>query len=180
MDAELQEVKPLRRGLGLTQKQLAQAAGVSQSLIAKVEAGLLDPSYSAGRRILSALRSMKQQREPCAREVMQRRVIACRSDEKLAAAIAKMERHAISQLPVLDGDNVVGLLTESGIVQNMQRIRHDETLVGDVMGEAPPIVPLETPRRAIAELLGIYSLLLVKERGKLRGIISKADLLRTV
>lgn len=179
MDTELQEVKPLRKALGLTQKQLAELAGVSQSLIAKVEAGLLDPSYSSGKRILDALRSLKQQSEPSARAVMQQHLITCRPEDRLQAVIAKMQKHAFSQIPVLDGDNVVGIVSESVIVRNMDRLR-SETLARDVMEEAPPIVPLESPRRVIAELLAHYSILIVKERGKLRGIITKADLLRTV
>jgi predicted transcriptional regulator len=180
MDSDLHEVKPLRKGLGLTQKQLADASGVSQSLIAKVEAGLIDPSYSAGRRILDALHNLKQRAEPSAKEMMQRHVVTCKAGDAVQAAIAKMQKHAISQLPVMEGDNVVGIITESTIIRNMDRIDHSKTTVAAVMEDAPPIVPLATPRRVIAELLSHYSLLIVKERGKARGIITKADLLRTV
>ncbi len=180
MHHELGEVKLLRKRLGLTQKELAMAAGVSQSLIAKVEAGTIDPSYSAGKRIVESLHAFTNRQEATAAEVMRHQVISCKEEELLAAAIKKMERHAISQLPVLKDENIVGLLSETSIIRRMEEISHERTRVGDVMEEAPPIIPKATPRRVIAELLQHYNLLLVKERGRLRGIITRADLLRTV
>lgn len=180
MDPELQEVKPLRRRLGLTQEQLAHAANVSQSLVAKVEAGLVDPSFTAGKRILDSLHMLEQKAEPTAKELMQRHVIPCRANDKLSGVIATMRKHAISQLPVLEGDNVVGILSETAIVRNMERIDHATSRVRDVMEEAPPILPPATPRRVVAELLRHYSLVLVKEQGKVAGLITKADLLKTV
>ncbi len=177
MDPELQEVKALRRRLGLTQQQLANAARVSQSLVAKVEAGLVEPSFSAGKRILEALRSFTREQEPTAKELMQRHVVTVKRDEPLKKAIRKMKERAISQLPVVDEKIVVGLLTEKGIVQHMGRVQKT-TLVGEVMEEAPPIVTPAAPRKVVQELLSHYSLVLVKDRGKVRGIITKADLLQ--
>ena len=43
---ELNEISRLRKQLGLTQAELAKLSGVSQSLIAKLEAGKIEPSYS--------------------------------------------------------------------------------------------------------------------------------------
>ena len=40
------QLKKIRVQLGITQSELAKAAGVSQSLIAKLESGLVDPSFS--------------------------------------------------------------------------------------------------------------------------------------
>jgi predicted transcriptional regulator len=41
--------------LGLTQGQLAKIAGVSQSFIAKIESGKIDPSYSKVKTIFDVL-----------------------------------------------------------------------------------------------------------------------------
>ena len=46
MLADLSEIRILRKQHNLTQSQLARLAGVSQSLIAKLEAGLIDPGYA--------------------------------------------------------------------------------------------------------------------------------------
>ena len=41
----IDRISKIRKQLGLTQIQLANLAGVSQSLIAKLESGRIDPSY---------------------------------------------------------------------------------------------------------------------------------------
>src|SRR5947207_16027948 len=51
----LGEIPKKRKDLGLTQSRLAVSAGVSQSIIAKIEAGSVDPSYSIVQRLFSAL-----------------------------------------------------------------------------------------------------------------------------
>ena len=43
MITELREIKELRKKFGLTQTDLAELAGVSQSLIAKLESNMIDP-----------------------------------------------------------------------------------------------------------------------------------------
>jgi predicted transcriptional regulator len=42
---ETKFIGPTRRKLGITQHQLARMAGVSQSLVAKIEAGSVDAAY---------------------------------------------------------------------------------------------------------------------------------------
>lgn len=51
----LDEIAKRRKLLGLTQKQLAKIAGVSQSFIAKIESGKIDPSYSKAKAIFDTL-----------------------------------------------------------------------------------------------------------------------------
>ncbi len=179
MDPALSEIRPLRRKLGLTQERLALAANVSQSLVAKVESGSVDPSYSAARKLFGALASFEKRQEPRARDLMQTRLVTCTPGDRVRRAVAKMQRGALSQLPVLEQGQVVGMLTERAIVARMERIG-DATLVREAMEEAPPVVPPETPRRVLAELLGHFSLVLVQGKGKVRGVVTKADLLRTV
>jgi len=48
------QLKKIRVQLGITQSELAKAAGVSQSLIAKLESGLVDPSFSTMKSISEA------------------------------------------------------------------------------------------------------------------------------
>ncbi|MCK4496763.1 MAG: helix-turn-helix domain-containing protein, partial [Candidatus Aenigmarchaeota archaeon] len=43
---EIKSIKNRRKLLGLTQKDLAKQAGVSQSFIAKMESGRINPSYN--------------------------------------------------------------------------------------------------------------------------------------
>ena len=75
MLAEIAEIKVLRKRHNLTQSQLAKLAGVSQSLIAKLESGMIDPSYTNFRKIYDVLTGLKEEREAKAEEVMSKRII---------------------------------------------------------------------------------------------------------
>ena len=48
---ELSEIKAKRKHLGLSQSGLSVKTGVSQSLIAKLEAGKISPSYLSAKKI---------------------------------------------------------------------------------------------------------------------------------
>ena len=50
---ELDKIKQMRQKLGLTQTQLAKLAGVSQSMITKIERGTIEPSYLIAKKIIS-------------------------------------------------------------------------------------------------------------------------------
>ena len=52
---EIKDITRRRKILGLTQNKLARQANVSQSLVAKIETGRVDPSYSKMMKILIAL-----------------------------------------------------------------------------------------------------------------------------
>lgn len=179
MDGELSQVKQRRRRLGMTQQQLARAAGVSQSLIAKLEAGLVDPSYSTGRHLLSTLSSLERGTEPTAREMMKGSIISCSPGDRMHDAVAMMRRHSVSRLPVLQQGAVVGLLSEAAVLAHYDEVSRD-TRVKEVMEEAPPVIPGTTPRSAVVELLTHAGLLLVARNGGPAGVITKADLLRTI
>ena len=59
-----------RRKLGLTQSQLADLAGVSQSYIAKLEAGKIEPSYLKVKSIFESLDKLERKKEVQAVEIM--------------------------------------------------------------------------------------------------------------
>src|SRR3989338_8112566 len=100
---ELAEVKSLRKKQGLTQSGLARLAGVSQSLIAKIESGSVDPTFSHAKRIFEVLHSIEREKGPKAGELIAGRIIAVALDDSVTEAIRKMKANSISQLPVMDG-----------------------------------------------------------------------------
>ncbi len=174
-ESELCEVRALRRRAGLTQQELARAAGVSQSLIAKLEAGLAEPRFSTGQRILAALHALSGAQEPAARELMQTRVVSCEQSTSLKQVLQLMKQHGISAVPVLESGRVVGVVSERSIVSRLDEVS-EETSVAEVMEDAP-IVPVQTPRSVLAKLLQHFSLVIVGEGGACAGIVTKADLL---
>ena len=178
-----QDLKRLRLAAGLTQKELARLAGVSQSLIARIEVGSVDPRLSTLRRILNAIplaASMKT-----VREVMHSPVISIGSRETIRKAVELMERYGISQLPVIDNGRVVGSVQENSLVREISRSKDPAALfdkpVLDVMEDAFPIV---TPSASIGEVLSLFSYgkpaILVVDKGKIVGIITKIDVITSI
>lgn len=165
----------LRRQAGLTQAGLADKAGVSQSLVAKVESGKLEPGYAAVQRIFAALEEAKGGKEPQAGDVMRKNITSLHPGDSVRKAAAEMRRHAFSQLPVMEGGVVVGLVTESILLDALAAGR--AKVVKEVMAEAPPIVPRNASAGALAALLKLSPIVLVQEGGKVVGLVAKADLL---
>ncbi len=176
MTLELQEIKDIRKRLGLTQVQLAKKANVSQSLIAKIESGIIDPTYSNAQKIFSALNDLSKQHEMTAEEVMQKKLIFVQSNDDLKKAIELMKKHEISQMPVIDDGNLAGLVSESTILDSIMKGRTGSK-VKDVMQDSPPSVSKKTSINVVSNLLKFFSMVIVSEKGHYIGLITKADLI---
>ena len=175
MTYELEEVKKIRKKLGMTQTELANRAGVSQSLIAKIESGRIDPTYTKTRKIFAALSELEKKEEVKAEQLMTSRIIGISSSMPIREAIAKMKKFQISQLPVLDHSKLIGLVSESTILDAL--LKSKATIVKEIMQEAPPIVSKTTSIQVVSNLLKHYPIVVVSEEGKLIGLITKSDLL---
>lgn len=176
---DIAKVGEIRKRLGLTQKQFANRAGVSQSMIAKIEAGRMDPSYSSVRKIEALVNTLSREKEADAKEIMVRKIISVEQDKKAREVIEVMGHFSISQVPVLDGDNVIGMITETSIL-NRGFGEIDRLIAKDMMVEPPPILSETAKISVVGQLLKSYPLVLIKKEGKLVGLITKADLLKTI
>ena len=172
---ELEEVKKIRKKLGMTQTELANRAGVSQSLIAKIESGRIDPTYTKTRKIFAALSELEKKEEVKAGQLMTSRIVSVSPSMPIKEAIAKMKKFQISQLPVMDHNKLIGLVSESTILDAL--IKSKATIVKEIMQEAPPIVSKTTSIHVVSNLLKHYPIVVVSEEGKLIGLITKSDLL---
>ncbi len=179
---DIRRIKELRKKLGITQHQLAKMAGVSQSLVAKVEAGSIDPAYSKVKKIIEVLQREHYSKEKAAKEIMNAGVKTVSSSEPLSSAATKMRKYSISQMPVMQGKQVIGSISEQAILSNFSTDAKKiaRMKVHDAMEEAFPTALLTTPISAIAYLLRHHSAVLVMQKGKIAGIITKADLLKTI
>ncbi|MFH1642839.1 MAG: CBS domain-containing protein [Nanoarchaeota archaeon] len=175
MSIEIGEIKQIRKKLGMTQGQLASHAQVSQSLIAKIEAGRLDPTYSNAQKIFGALNNLSKEKEAKAEDIMTNRIISISPQEDIKQAIAKMKKNNISQMPVIEGDKSIGLISESTILTSILE-KKKESIVS-VMEDSPPVISKNTSISVISDLLKFYSLILVSDNGKLKGVITKSDIL---
>ncbi|HLC52413.1 MAG TPA: CBS domain-containing protein [Candidatus Nanoarchaeia archaeon] len=178
--SSLEEVKRLRKKYNLTQKNLALRSGVSQSLIAKIEAGTIEPTFTKAQKIFEILEQARVKKEIKAAEVMHKKIFFAQSKELVKEVIKTMRKRGISQMPVLAGEKVCGLITERSILDKIAEDHSRLSLlrVENIMEDSPPIVSENTGLRALINLLHEYPAVLVAEKGEVKGIISKSDLLK--
>jgi predicted transcriptional regulator len=175
MPYEVSEIKVIRKKLGLTQAELAKRAGVSQSLIAKIESGKIDPAYSNVKKIFVFLDSLKKKKELKAEDVMHSSIISVEPSTPIKAAISKMKRHGISQIPVIRGRNCVGLVSETTILNSLLEKKAEK--VEEIMEDCPPVISKNTPMEAVSDMLRFVPIVIVSDKGRFRGIITKSDIL---
>lgn len=175
MPYELEEIKKIRKSLGLTQTELAKRANVSQSIIAKIESGKIDPTLSKTKKIFEALSYFEKKHEIKANDIMNKKIISIKSDENIKDAINMMKKYNISQMPVVEDDKAIGLISESTLLDALMQGKGKN--VNEIMEESPPIVSKQSSVQVISNLLKHYPMVLVSEEGKLVGLITKADLL---
>ncbi|MBI2558355.1 CBS domain-containing protein [Candidatus Woesearchaeota archaeon] len=175
MTYELEEIRKIRNKLGMTQTELANRAGVSQSLIAKIESGRIDPTYTKTQKIFAALSELEKKEEIKAEQLMTSKILSIGSNISIKEAIDRMKKHKISQLPVIDDSKLVGLVSESTILEAL--LKSKGTQVKEVMQEAPPIVSKTTSIQVVSNLLKHYPMVMVSEEGRLIGLVTKSDLL---
>lgn len=166
-----------RTTLGITQKNLAEESGVSQSLIAKIESGILDPTFARMKKIDIAISRLSITSEKTASQIMNKKAISSRKDCTILNIIKTMAKHSISQIPIVDNFIVIGLVTESAILEASPRRDFKILTAGDIMSDAPPLVNEKTPLSSIRELLRHCPIVLVAKNGKINGVITKADIL---
>lgn len=180
----LSDIKIKRKQLDLTQAALAQRAGVSQSLLAKIESGNLEPSYSNAKKIFDFFESVHEKTMLRARDFMNPSVKKIEVSEKILDAIKLMKKNGISQLPVMDKERIAGTVSENLIVDKMQGKKNLEEFrqmaVSEVMSEGLPTVGEDSPFSVISALLEHNQSVLVVKNGKIAGIISKTDLLSAI
>ncbi len=178
MTFETSEIKPIRKKLGITQFELAKQANISQSLIAKIESGILDPTYSKVRRIFDVLNSLSKSKELKAKDIMNKKLIFINPETKIKNTIKEMRKHGISQIPVIKNNQCIGLISETTILNSFTK--KDINKVKDIMEDAPPIIAKDTSIEIISNLLRFYPIVLVSEKGTLQGVITKSDILKSI
>lgn len=176
---DLKEIKHLRKRHNLSQSELAKLADVSQSLIAKIEAERIDPTFSKALRIFDALHKLDQKHELKAEAIMNKKIVAVKPEDSIKDAVKKMKQYEISQMPVMkEGKEVtmVGIVSETILLEALINGQANAT-IAEVMKDAPPIVAKDTSSTVVSNLLRHYPVVLVSEKGKCVGLITKADML---
>jgi predicted transcriptional regulator len=176
----LVEIRKRRLALGISLGELARAIGRSDATLSRIERGKIRPSYEVVQRILRYLEEQEGLATPrlAVRDIMNRALVTVDSSATLHVAAQRMEGGAFSQLPVLGEGRVVGSLSEGALLRALGHPRAQRIRVREILEPAYPLVDEGFPAELLPGLFAHYPAVLVTRRGDLKGIVTKADLIR--
>ena len=176
------EILQVRRQLGIARADLSKISGVSESMIAKIENDRVDPSYSKMKALIDALFRLQKSQVKKASDVMSKNPLSVQSSSSVKNAVDLMRQHAISQLPIFDGDRSVGSISEKILIEWMSETEGPEKLfkrsLSEIMADPFPTVGENTPVEMLYNLMAFCQAILVARREKIVGIVTKVDLLK--
>jgi len=110
------------------------------------------------------------------------RLLSVQAGDPARRALALIEQHNVSQLPVMRGAEVVGTLLDNDL---LKRVLGDAAAldlpVEQLMGEPLPVVRAEEPIAAVTRLLAARNpAVLVSEGGQVVGILTRFDMLQFI
>jgi cystathionine beta-synthase len=100
----------------------------------------------------------------------------------LRDALALIEKHDVSQVPVFKGDAVVGTLYDSDILKAALADRGNlDKPVDELMSAPLPVVKSDAPLDDVTRLLAARnSAVLVQQNGSVAGILTRFDMLQFI
>lgn len=105
-------------------------------------------------------------------------LVSAHPDQTVAQALKLMSDHAFSQLPVLDGQQNLGSVREATLLGSaLENGGILDAPVSGMMEPAFPVLDGDSHADHARELLREHPAVLVQERGKLRGLLTRHDLL---
>jgi predicted transcriptional regulator len=183
-----QELKELRRKVGLTQSELAARVGISQSLVARIETGQVNPSVLTLKRILIEIESQRKSHSSI-RDILKwkgltsklRPLVFIGPNEKVRRAVILMRRLGISQLPVLKGKKNVGSISEGTILRKLTVMESQKVFalsVHEIMDAPFPTIDItESTDSAFSKIASGIEALLIMDEDRPAGIITKIDII---
>ncbi|MCX2818350.1 CBS domain-containing protein [Haladaptatus sp. F3-133] len=171
-----EDLKEKRKSLGMTQSELADSAGVSQPLIARIENGDVDPRLSTVSRIVEVFETAEED-VVTADDLMSDGVISVAPDDTVRDAVETMQDAQFSQLPVVKDGVPVGSTSDATVARARSQTEDlPHAPVEDIMGESFPTISPDADLSTVSRLLDHSSAVLVTREGKVAGIITDADL----
>ena len=182
MFPRIDTIKQIRTKIGITQKKLASLVGVSTSMINQIESGRSQPSYETAKKIFDQLAALEgQSSSHKAGDFCSKDIVKMKPNDTLHDAIKQMQKFSISQIPVFDRKEIVGIVSEEGIMRHLANVGESElkhAKLTDTMDPVPPIVDYETPANVLVPLIRFTKCILVSKKSKIVGIITASDALK--
>jgi predicted transcriptional regulator len=179
---DLTDLKKERKRLDISQNDLERALNIPQATISRIERGVGNPSYLTVKKIFDYLeheKSRKKDSKRKANNLMTQNVISIISKSTIKEAVNLMNKHNVSQIPILENGQNLGSITskkiQKTIIDNPNLINAEVDIIKEL---SFPEIKKDWDIKDISNLLTNYSAVLVKEYGEYIGIITDADLLK--
>ena len=179
------DIRKRRKMLDITQSELAEASGVSQSTITKVEQGKISASYNTVVKLFETLEKMgERNKEIPIMDIATRDIVSVQEDSGVHEALEILKETGFSQMPVFRGDSSVGSISEKVILKLMNSGKSMDQLsrmrVSDVMEDSFPTISENTSMEGLSSMLNTSNAVLITRKGKIIGMITRADVLKLV
>ena len=178
----IDSIKQIRLKIGITQKKLAVMTGVSTSMINQIESGRSQPSYDTAKKIFENLAKLDgESSSHTAGDFCSKDIVKLKPSNTLHDAIKKMHELSISQIPVFVNSEIMGVVSEDGIVKHLADMGEAElkkAKLSETMDPIPPIVDFDTPANVLVPLIRYSKCILVSRKSKIIGIITASDTLK--
>jgi len=156
--------------------------GVSTSMINQIESGRSKPSYETAKKIFENLSKLEGESSSyTAGDFCSTEIVKLKPSNTLHDAIKKMHQSSISQIPIFNDTDVVGMVSEDGIVKHLADLGEAElkkSKLEDTMESVPPIVDWSTPANVLVPLIRYSKCILVSKKSIIIGIITASDTLK--
>jgi cystathionine beta-synthase len=108
--------------------------------------------------------------------------VVVQTQQRVRDAITLFHEHRVSQLPVMDGEQLAGSVGERGL---LKRAMSDPQLMSAAIAEVmeppfPSVATTDPVREAVELLTGEGQALIVTDRGRPVGIVTRTDLLESL
>lgn len=173
MIVSIAELRQYRIDAGYSQAELALEVGVTQSYIARMEKGGLDPKYSI---VCAIIEVVKGLRDLTCGDVMNSTPSTIDARQSVSMAKDLMNRRRVAILPVVKSARVIGCITDVDISRN-EHLNLNQLSVEAILNPLGiPTVDEQTPVLTMIPLLDTYQAVVVQSAGRLTGIISRGDI----
>jgi cystathionine beta-synthase len=106
------------------------------------------------------------------------RLVSAAGSDSFQKVIRLMKKHGISQLPVLDGDKLLGIVSETDLLEALLNDPHSvDHPVADCVDQNFVVVPPDTPVGQLAPIFAEGKVALIEKGGSIEAVVTKIDLI---
>ena len=105
-------------------------------------------------------------------------VLTAKAGEAIKSVVQRMKQHGVSQLPVLDGEKLLGVITEKDLLTFLVTGEAKlDSSVGSLVETAFATVEQDTPVATLSGLFNQGTVVLVLQDKRITGVVTKIDLI---